>query len=80
MFLKTTSEGRQRAKQKRHEEELEREKRNQQDEKKRLYVLTHDFLFWQRKTKLIYYGQALRRENHSCLLKLRFYMVHCLAF
>lgn len=39
LFLKTTSEGRQRAKQKRHEEELEREKRNQQDEVKRLYVL-----------------------------------------
>ncbi|CAN6565564.1 unnamed protein product [Malus baccata var. baccata] len=43
LFLKTTSEGRQQAKQKRHEEELDLEKRNQQDEKKRLYVLTHDF-------------------------------------
>lgn len=39
LFLKTTSEGRQRAKQKRHEEELERERRNQEDEVKRLYVL-----------------------------------------
>ncbi|KAM6582274.1 hypothetical protein CsatB_009276 [Cannabis sativa] len=36
LFLKTTSEGRQRAKQKRHEEELERERRNQEDEVKRL--------------------------------------------
>ncbi|TQD85152.1 hypothetical protein C1H46_029240 [Malus baccata] len=35
LFLKTTSEGRQQAKQKRHEEELDLEKRNQQDEKKR---------------------------------------------
>lgn len=38
LFLKTTSEGRQRAKQKRFEEELERERQNQQDEEKRLYV------------------------------------------
>ncbi|OMO59046.1 Actin-related protein [Corchorus capsularis] len=36
IFLKTTTEGRQRAKQKRVEEELEREKKNQQDEQKRL--------------------------------------------
>lgn len=36
IFLKTTNEGRQRAKQKRFEEELEREKKNQQDEEKRL--------------------------------------------
>uniref|UniRef100_A0A5B7CCI8 Actin-related protein 5 n=1 Tax=Davidia involucrata TaxID=16924 RepID=A0A5B7CCI8_DAVIN len=36
LFLKTTSEGRQRAKQKRFEEELEREKQNKQDEEKRL--------------------------------------------
>ncbi|XP_015876828.2 actin-related protein 5 isoform X1 [Ziziphus jujuba] len=36
LFLKTTSEGRQRARQKRHEEELERERRNQLDEVKRL--------------------------------------------
>ncbi|KAA8534193.1 hypothetical protein F0562_031614 [Nyssa sinensis] len=36
LFLKTTSEGRQRAKQKRFEEELEREKLNKQDEEKRL--------------------------------------------
>ncbi|OUZ99281.1 Actin-related protein [Macleaya cordata] len=36
LFLKTTSEGRQRAKQKRFEEELERERKNQQDEEKRL--------------------------------------------
>lgn len=36
LFLKTTSEGRQRAKQKRFESELEREKKNQQDEEKRL--------------------------------------------
>ncbi|XP_024021552.1 actin-related protein 5 [Morus notabilis] len=36
LFLKTTSEGRQRAKQKRQEEELERERRNQEDEVKRL--------------------------------------------
>ncbi|KAF9611799.1 hypothetical protein IFM89_035784 [Coptis chinensis] len=36
LFLKTTSEGRQRAKQKRFEEEIEREKKNQQDEEKRL--------------------------------------------
>ncbi|XP_065871702.1 actin-related protein 5 isoform X2 [Euphorbia lathyris] len=36
LFLKTTSDGRQRAKQKRHEEELERERRNQLDEEKRL--------------------------------------------
>ncbi|XP_021813863.1 actin-related protein 5 isoform X1 [Prunus avium] len=36
LFLKTTSEGRQRAKQKRYEEELERGRRNQQDEQKRL--------------------------------------------
>ncbi|XP_058109598.1 actin-related protein 5 isoform X2 [Magnolia sinica] len=35
-FLKTSSEGRQRAKQKRFEEELERERQNQQDEEKRL--------------------------------------------
>ncbi|KAM5556445.1 actin-related protein 5 [Rosa sericea] len=35
VFLKSTSEGRQRAKQKRHEEELERERRNQQDEQRR---------------------------------------------
>lgn len=39
VFLKSTSEGRQRAKQKRHEEELERERRNQQDEQRRSYVL-----------------------------------------
>ena len=38
LFLKTTSEGRQRAKQKRFESELERERKNQQDEEKRLYV------------------------------------------
>lgn len=38
LFLKTTSDGRQRAKQKRFDEELEREKRIQQDEEKRLYV------------------------------------------
>ncbi|KAJ6432636.1 hypothetical protein OIU84_019804 [Salix udensis] len=36
MFLKTTSDGRQRAKQKRVEEDLERERKNQLDEKKRL--------------------------------------------
>ncbi|OAY38616.1 actin-related protein 5 isoform X1 [Manihot esculenta] len=36
LFLKTTSDGRQRAKQKRQEEELERERRNQLDEEKRL--------------------------------------------
>ncbi|PKA65979.1 Actin-related protein 5 [Apostasia shenzhenica] len=36
VFLKTTSEGRLRAKQKRYEEELWREKQNQQDEEKRL--------------------------------------------
>ncbi|KAK9127073.1 hypothetical protein Syun_015870 [Stephania yunnanensis] len=35
LFLKTTSEGRQRAKQKKFEEELERERQNQQDEEKR---------------------------------------------
>lgn len=35
-FLKTASDGRQRAKQKRFEEELLREKKNQQDEEKRL--------------------------------------------
>ncbi|XAR72004.1 hypothetical protein NMG60_11018490 [Bertholletia excelsa] len=36
LFLKTTSEGRQRAKQKRFEEELERERQNKEDEEKRL--------------------------------------------
>ncbi|KAK6929361.1 Actin family [Dillenia turbinata] len=36
LFLKTTTEGRQRAKQKRFEEEMERERQNQQDEEKRL--------------------------------------------
>ncbi|KAH7855096.1 hypothetical protein Vadar_021202 [Vaccinium darrowii] len=36
VFLKTTSEARQRAKQKRFEEELERERQNKQDEEKRL--------------------------------------------
>ncbi|XP_012088943.1 actin-related protein 5 isoform X2 [Jatropha curcas] len=36
LFLKTTSDGRQRAKQKRQEEELERERKNQLDEEKRL--------------------------------------------
>ncbi|KAG6619609.1 hypothetical protein I3842_Q092700 [Carya illinoinensis] len=36
LFLKTTSEGRQRAKQKRYESELEQERKNQQDEEKRL--------------------------------------------
>ncbi|KAK6933159.1 Actin family [Dillenia turbinata] len=36
LFLKTTTEGRQRAKQKRFEEEMERERLNQQDEEKRL--------------------------------------------
>ncbi|XP_023889836.1 actin-related protein 5 isoform X1 [Quercus suber] len=36
LFLKTTSEGRQRAKQKRFDSELERERKNQQDEEKRL--------------------------------------------
>ncbi|CAK9133603.1 unnamed protein product [Ilex paraguariensis] len=36
LFLKTTSEGRQRAKQKRFEEELERERQNKRDEEKRL--------------------------------------------
>ncbi|KAF9674719.1 hypothetical protein SADUNF_Sadunf10G0156100 [Salix dunnii] len=36
MFLKTTSDGRQRAKQKRVEEDLERERKNQLDEQKRL--------------------------------------------
>ncbi|XP_059456188.1 actin-related protein 5 isoform X2 [Corylus avellana] len=36
LFLKTTSEGRQRAKQKRSESELERERKSQQDEEKRL--------------------------------------------
>lgn len=37
-FLKTTTEGRQRAKQKRMEEELERERKNREDEERRLYV------------------------------------------
>lgn len=36
LFLKTTSEGRQRAKQKKFEEEIERERQNQLDEEKRL--------------------------------------------
>ena len=36
IFLKTTSEGRQRARQKRAEEELQREKQNQLEEEKRL--------------------------------------------
>ncbi|PPD98223.1 hypothetical protein GOBAR_DD04723 [Gossypium barbadense] len=36
IFLKTTTEGRQRAKQKRVEEELERERKTQQDEERRL--------------------------------------------
>lgn len=36
VFLKSTSEGRQRAKQKRFEEEQERERKNQQDEERRL--------------------------------------------
>ncbi|PKI46586.1 actin-related protein 5 isoform X2 [Punica granatum] len=36
IFLKTTTEGRQRAKQKRIEEELERERKNQEDEEQRL--------------------------------------------
>ncbi|KAK1572378.1 hypothetical protein Q3G72_031890 [Acer saccharum] len=36
IFLKTTTEGRQRAKQKRAEEGLERERKNQQDEERRL--------------------------------------------
>ncbi|KAL7253192.1 hypothetical protein ACSBR1_007678 [Camellia fascicularis] len=36
LFLKTTSDGRQRAKQKRFEEELERERQNKHDEEKRL--------------------------------------------
>ncbi|GKU91961.1 hypothetical protein SLEP1_g5758 [Rubroshorea leprosula] len=36
IFLKTTTEGRQRAKQKRFEEELEREKKNQLEEERRL--------------------------------------------
>lgn len=35
-FLKTTTEGRQRAKQKRIEEELERERKIQEDEERRL--------------------------------------------
>lgn len=38
LFLKTTSEGRQRAKQKRYEVELERERRNQLDEERRMYT------------------------------------------
>lgn len=38
LFLKTTSEGRQRAKQKRYEIELERERRNQLDEERRMCV------------------------------------------
>lgn len=38
LFLKTTSEGRQRAKQKRFEDEMERERQNQEDEERRLYV------------------------------------------
>ncbi|XP_040993485.1 actin-related protein 5 isoform X1 [Juglans microcarpa x Juglans regia] len=37
LFIKTTSEGRQRAKQKRSESELEWERKNQQDEENRLY-------------------------------------------
>ncbi|PIA60385.1 hypothetical protein AQUCO_00300107v1 [Aquilegia coerulea] len=36
LLIKTTTEGRQRAKQKRFEEELERERKNQEDEEKRL--------------------------------------------
>eukprot|EP01018_Ginkgo_biloba_P033632 Gb_39904 [translate_table: standard] len=36
LFLKTTSEGRARAKQKRQEEEMQRERENQQDEERRL--------------------------------------------
>lgn len=36
IFLKTTTEGRQRAKQKRVEEELEQEKKNQEEEERRL--------------------------------------------
>jgi len=38
MFLKTTAEGRLRARQKRNEEELEKEKRNQLEEERRRYV------------------------------------------
>lgn len=44
VFLKTTAEGRQRARQKRAEEELQREKQNQLEEEKRLYVATFHFL------------------------------------
>lgn len=39
MFLKTTSDGRQRAKQKRVEEDLERERKNQLEEQKHRYLL-----------------------------------------
>ena len=38
MFLKTTTEGRQRAKQKSIEEKLLRDRQNELDEEKRLYV------------------------------------------
>ena len=38
LFLKSTTEARQRAKQKRIEEELEREKQMKMEEEKRLYV------------------------------------------
>lgn len=40
MFLKSTTEARQRAKQKRLEEELERERQMKLEEEKRLYAIT----------------------------------------
>ncbi len=64
MFLKTTSEGRQRAKQKRFESELEREKKNQQDEEKRLYVPNLGISF-----NVIHCGQMLMRKGQSCVVK-----------
>lgn len=64
MFLKTTSEGRQRAKQKRFESELEREKKNQQDEEKRLYVPNLGISF-----NVIYCGQMLMRKGQPCVVK-----------
>lgn len=39
LFLKTTSDGRQRARQKRMDEESQREKQNKLEEAKRLYVI-----------------------------------------
>lgn len=56
LFLKTTSDGRQRARQKRMDEELQREKQNKLEEAKRLYVILPIWIFYEVLFDLYFFG------------------------